>query len=138
MEVVNRYATLSAAIRAGSKLHPQGFGAYLQDGRTCALGAAREAMQLPTTIAMLEFFPYMLGRAQLIPCPTECAVAESCISTMCVHLNDEHQWTREAIADFVEAWENEHLGYETLTESEVTTSEPTTALLLQQKAALQG
>lgn len=83
---------------------------------------------------LCELFPYFV--AQNVDCPANCGQKGSYLSQVMVHLNDIHYWTREAIADFVESWENEHLGYETITE-EVTEDVSQPAVLLQQEAALQ-
>lgn len=80
-----------------------------------------------------EVFPYT---RQLVQC-AECEVETNLRDTV-FHFNDVHGWSREKISDWLEQWENEHLGYETLTESEVTTDETPATLSLQQEASLQG
>ncbi len=92
---------LSEAIRLGALLHPQHFGEkYLVTQgsvvASCAHGAAEEA-----------------GWQRVVDmderrCPV-CS-ADSCRSMyqtlgIVVHLNDEHHWTRERIADWVETQE---------------------------------
>lgn len=94
---------LSEAIRLGSMLGPQAFHQYeTDDGATCALGAASVAVG--NGAAYLGFFleheKLLGGKAT---CPA-CRV-DSLVVSVIVHLNDEHRWTREAIADWVETVE---------------------------------
>ncbi len=102
---------LSEAIRAGAKLRPQAFGKGFDGVGTCAMGAAFEGMGLdpksldleicqPIPEVLRELFPPKSVR--LCPvCGTQKALG------VIVHLNDEHGWTREAIADYVETLERE-------------------------------
>lgn len=95
---------LSEAIRLGAMLRPQVFGVTADDVGTCALGGALEA----------------IGRGHLKyhDSPTHWPVAGAVV----VHpvqgydhvlfgvarsLNDEHRWTREQIADWVETIEQQ-------------------------------
>lgn len=102
---------LSEAIRLGSMIRPQGFGRYWPDGKTsCALGAAFEAGGLRDHIEQA----YNSDVTGLLPpiwatfldgpqqCP-RCSWANEKIPTLSVitHLNDDHKWTREQIADWV-------------------------------------
>jgi hypothetical protein len=87
---------LSEAIRIGSKIRPQGTGLYFFAGRSCALGAAYEAVTgnyhesgtggLPDMVHwMEEHFGLSLSMGG------EIAVK-----------NDIDQWPREQIADWLE------------------------------------
>ena len=100
---------LSEAIRLGSMLRPQGFGAYTRDGRSCALGAAREAIGL--ILGWPGEWVVILSKRQ--KCPVCCVADVATVSLRhlvidrlfetIVLLNDEHHWTREQIADFIES-----------------------------------
>lgn len=87
---------LSEAIREGAKRHPQIFGDLYNrvDGAvvgSCALGAA---------MLMQRSFPLL--QSSRVTCP---ACMDPRIHTrldnIITHLNDNHRWTREAIADWV-------------------------------------
>lgn len=94
---------LSEAIRLGAMLKPQAFGTLWRGVGSCALGAAYDALGC----APFEF-PREIERfaAQTI---AVCPACESCwgpwppLSGVAVigHLNDDHRWTREQIADWV-------------------------------------
>jgi hypothetical protein len=103
---------LAAFIRDGMKRRPdQAFGDYYS-GQTasCALGAAYEAMyrlpddptgQRPTRD--LDWFFDCLDSVKA--CPGEGCRKRLYLAALLVHLNDDHRWTREQIA----AWlEDEH------------------------------
>lgn len=134
----------SEAIREGAKLRPQAFNGYARDGGTCAIGAGLEAMlERPLQIedcltegglrsvlketCFWDTFAYLHNVAAA---PCGCAepigfqtwdrksdVTESRLDNIIVHLNNEHHWTREAIADWLEQEENK-LGFVTVVESE--------------------
>lgn len=103
---------LSEAIRLGSMLHPQVFNAMWEYDvsddfdpgfmfrkviGTCALGAAVMAGYMTAL-----FTTQRLG----LPCPY-CHYENErwSLDTMITHLNDNHRWTREKIADWVETVE---------------------------------
>ncbi len=94
---------LSDAIRLGAMLHPQCFGALnvmaLETQRvlrTCALGAAEEAGY--DTSPLRENL-FLEARAQ---CPAGCMLTgQTWLRDTITHLNDDHRWTREQIADWV-------------------------------------
>ena len=98
---------LAQAIREGAQARPdQAFGEYFQ-GRhaSCALGAAYEGMYpLPSDAAGIR--PRHLERLfdcleyTLRSCPKGCKKRLP-LGAMILHLNDDHQWTREAIAEWV-------------------------------------
>lgn len=97
---------LSEAIRLGAMLRPQGFGAYIRDGRSCALGAAREAIGV--VLGWPEEWHLLLSKRQNCPvcCVADVAVAVPRLFETIILLNDDHHWTREQIADFIESqWE---------------------------------
>lgn len=99
---------LSDAIRLGALLHPQCFGMLweqnlnLQLRATCALGAAYHAAGIVrhgcVDVRDAEAtFPIM---AREVECPGGCGRVENCGDTV-AHLNDDHRWSREQIADWV-------------------------------------
>lgn len=112
--------TLAQAIREGATLRLQGFGAWFQvdsEGRikSDALGAAYEAIfGLPDGVATMPSvtlgsrcasklytpFPELIHREGLA-CP-ECKEHKSGLYEAICHLNDNHFFTREAIADWVD------------------------------------
>lgn len=103
----------SEALRAGAKKGKQLFNeSYDGQGGTCAYWAI-EAGGLsvpPTRILAREdvFF------GQIARCPADCGarvytdgattrLLEGYLFQMILHLNNDHHWTREAIADWIEA-----------------------------------
>ncbi len=92
---------LSEAIRLGAMLHPQTYRDYrTRDAHgvtgTCALGAAEEAGFPDPMTYLHELRTWCPG------CP-----ANGPLPAVIAHLNDQHRWTREAIADWVETIEPE-------------------------------
>jgi len=88
---------LSEAIRLGAMLHKQGFYEWRTRDTvtdeivaTCALGAAGAA----------GYFDVHQVPRWIADCPA-CSVRGAMICSILAHLNDHHQWTREAIADWV-------------------------------------
>lgn len=100
---------LSEAMRLGAMWRPQGFGQLWQervDGSfaSCALGAAFEALGCApgTSVVRLRGATWRwLAMAAGCPACHRAATREWVIE----HLNDWHNWTREAIADWVETIE---------------------------------
>jgi hypothetical protein len=77
---------LSEAIRIGAKIRPQGFCQYFYQGRSCALGAAFEAI---TT-----------REAQRLTAPMWTRLGMTvALHDEVVQRNDKDRWTREQIAD---------------------------------------
>lgn len=118
---------LSEAIRKGAEIRPQAFGEYFDAVDTelpedceselcsCALGAAFEVVAggpyfddvaLPCRREYLsEQFPVL--NVEGAACPVETCeedVSEALFFAV-THLNDEHRWLREEIADWVEQFE---------------------------------
>lgn len=99
---------LSEAIKLGAMLKPQGFGDYqTRNGGACALGSAMDAVGVETDIQN-SLTDLLLG--QLLPATNTSAACpvKPCnddfareIGSVIVHLNDDHRWTREQIADWV-------------------------------------
>ncbi len=96
---------LSEAIRLGAMLHPQHFGSarlYDVDADmaiigTCAIGAAEEA-------GYSFWVPDETLNANA-RCPQCDCWSRDTTRALIPHLNDDHRWTREAIADWVELQE---------------------------------
>lgn len=97
---------LSLAIRLGAMLKPQGRGRLISDGRTCALGAAVDAIgglnRHDEDRYQLAFdeWPILLRKVSHPLC------APDHLADIITMLNDSPiRWTREQIADFVESIE---------------------------------
>lgn len=99
---------LSEAIREGAKLRPQAFGAFFKNGGSCAEGAAAEAVgcaynenarwEPATHLNQHNLYRGVYAALVKAPCP----VAGCVRRPNTAHLNDDHRWTREAIADWLE------------------------------------
>lgn len=91
----------SEAIRLGSVLGPQGFGLSTnrRDGSLCANDAAMAAANL------ISIFQFPVAERE-IACPV-CELTNMLAGVVAVCLNDEHEWSRERIADWVESVERE-------------------------------
>ena len=105
---------LSEAIRLGSTLSPQGMGMYEDgEGRRCALGSALAAIgesALSDGIDNISIdnlisihWPHVddLLYDGISMCPDDCGATCSELGCLIVHLNDEHGWSREQIADYI-------------------------------------
>ena len=99
---------LAEFIRAGMKRRPeQAFGDYYQgQNASCALGAAYEAMyRLPSDAEGqhptrdLDWFFDCLDTVR--PCPGEGCRKRIYLAALLVHLNDDHRWSREQIAEWL-------------------------------------
>jgi hypothetical protein len=105
---------LSEAMRLGALLSPQGFGPQAMVGESrCALGAALAATQTASAgrhgvsteayALVNRRWPWLFVRG--VGCP----VCEDCPgwppAIVIGHLNDQHRWTREQIAAWVETLE---------------------------------
>ena len=104
---------LAAFIRDGAKRRPdQAFGDYYQgQSASCALGAAYEAMyRLPRNVSGqhptrdLDWFFDCLDTVKA--CPEDGCRKRIYLAALIVHLNDDHRWTRERIADWVQTIED--------------------------------
>jgi hypothetical protein len=98
---------LAEAIRKGADSRPdQAFGIYFEGRRaSCALGAAYEGMyRLPAAAEGIR--PKHLERlfdcleGTLRSCPEGCR-KRLALGAMILHLNDDHRWSRERIAQWV-------------------------------------
>lgn len=100
---------LSDAIRAGSKVTKQHFGdlfkiRYGDIGYTCALGAAAlgagEGIE-PNSYAITQRFPELYNHRDVCPVCNDTLYNQT-LFFLISHLNDEHHWKREAIADWLD------------------------------------
>lgn len=107
---------LSDAIRLGAMLRPVQAFYRLYDpgtGGSCALGAAAEAIGSGVfpdgyTVDAHARVPrewYVLRPTTMCPHCERSPAGAIQIDHVIVHLNNEHRWTREAIADWVEGLE---------------------------------
>jgi hypothetical protein len=102
---------LAAFIRAGASRRPeQAYGDYFKGKyASCALGAAYEGMyRLPDeaggtrpTKDLDWFFDCLEGTVRR--CPVEGCKKRLVLSALIVHINDEHRWSREQIATWLES-----------------------------------
>lgn len=99
---------LADFIRHGAERRPeQAFGDYYKGNTaSCALGAAYEAMYyLPANAEGtrptrdLDWFFDCLDTVK--PCPHEGCRKRIFLAALLVHLNDDHRWSRESIADWL-------------------------------------
>ena len=96
---------LSEAISLGATMRPQAFGTFLDaDGRTCAMGAALDAIGLIKTKRYhyddaLDAWPWLESEAP-VKCPV-CHQFDGVWMIIADHMNNLHRCTREAIAEWV-------------------------------------
>lgn len=107
---------LSEAIRLGAMLKPQGVLFALRNGKTCALGAAMDAIGALPQRRWFKWLPV----ADLEPAKARWPELNRIIRHPCSgrkwrlrrviwDLNDIRGWSREQIADWVEQIEREQL-----------------------------
>ncbi len=101
---------LSEAIRLGATLRPQAFGNYFKDGGSCALGAATEALGFRSDEYAVQIYAALIDKFDDVYCPgcPDCGQSFRNLR-MISHFNDDHRWTRERIADWVELHEPQPL-----------------------------
>ncbi len=97
---------LSEGMRLGAMIRGQAFGVAYDGSRSCALGAAFEAVGLRDHFQGymdfendLENDPWTWADDAKCDCPV-CGAPDSVAFTI-VHLNDTHRWSRQSIADWV-------------------------------------
>ncbi len=99
---------LSEAMRLGAMIRPQGYRTYWSSkGGSCALGAALEATgyDFPSagfgvpTLTLQNYWPF-IWRIE-VKCPGGCPGNMELPKAIITHLNDDHCWTRERIADWI-------------------------------------
>lgn len=92
---------LSEAIRLGAMMRPQVFGEYYVDGGSCAMGAACEA----AGVSGQQIQRYEMQWPDIINASCPACTGHRIWASTIVHLNDDHRWTREQIADWVQTIE---------------------------------
>lgn len=96
---------LSEAIRLGAMLKPQATHFLLFEDRTCALGAACEAVSIRISEGQSCLNNATFKRWPILRMRVQSPVAQYCqrasVSIVIQSLNDTHRWTREQIADWV-------------------------------------
>lgn len=97
---------LAEVMRDGLRHRPdQAFGAYFEGTHaSCALGATWEGMyRLPADVSGSRL-PHLERLFDCLDtlrsCPAGCRKTVN-LAAMIVHLNDDHRWTREQIADWL-------------------------------------
>jgi hypothetical protein len=100
---------LADAIRAGAlRRHEQMFGAYFEGtDRSDALGSAYEGIyRLPADATgvrpkgIYRFFTCLDDRVRR--CPEPGCIKQHLLDTLIIHLNDDHRWSRERIAAYID------------------------------------
>jgi hypothetical protein len=103
---------LADAIRAGAQQRrEQLFGAYFEGTtRSDAFGSAYEGVyRLPTDATgirpkgIYKFFACLDDRVRR--CPEPGCIKRHFLDTLIIHLNDDHQWSRERIAAYIDGEE---------------------------------
>ncbi len=99
---------LADLIRKGSLIRPQIFGTYVSLNGTCVVGAATDGLwgegwSGHKAIMALPNISLSLRR----PCDCRSDYAQYQLWQIMIHLNDDHRWTREQIADWVAIQEKE-------------------------------
>ena len=114
--------TLSDAMRLGAAMVPQAFGdTFVRNGQTivaaCAWSSVSIGLGFPSidVIGIYRRFPEL---HKTLPCP-ECDKSGyfggmPTLEELITHMNDDHRWTREQIADWIDSLkpENEHAAEE--------------------------
>lgn len=99
---------LSEAIREGAKLRPQAFGYYVDSSGSCSIGAAAEGIagynpsgQVCAILSAAGHWPTLKAPSH---CPEkDCEIRpDANVEAVCLHLNDDHRWSRERIAEWLE------------------------------------
>lgn len=89
----DKIKTLSQAIRLGSTFRPQGFDCFFQGGRTCAIGAAAEALYGEDGLdSVADKLDDIKARFQV----------NQDLLHQVYNRNDAHGQTREQIADWLQ------------------------------------
>src|SRR3972149_6029033 len=97
---------LSEAILLGSINTEQAFGKFYSNGKTCAQGAALDAVGCLDKVQQYtnhsihdKLWPWAAEKGTMITCPTgKCHEPRSFVRSFIAHLNNDHRWTRPQIA----------------------------------------
>jgi hypothetical protein len=101
---MDKIRRLSDAIRLGATFRPQCIGHLFRDGKSCALGAAYEAVNNSITgprkaNVLMRRFPALKEKVRH---PLTSGITDKLVCVI-PSLNDAHRWTRERIADWLES-----------------------------------
>jgi hypothetical protein len=112
---------LSEAMRRGSMMGPQiAWKLFGPDDSSCAMGAAFKGVGISSKGTVFDLigigyqiFPILQVHpappVPLHPCPVDwCTAKTDTMWSIIVDLNNNHGWTREQIADWVETIERQH------------------------------
>ena len=107
--------TLPEAIISGARKRPQAFGGIFdaRTGGSDPFGAALDAVigfQVPDDLSEDRYlrmlatrFPEILnGGERVCPACGRTSTTADALAVIAIHLNDDHRWSREEIARFVE------------------------------------
>ncbi len=94
---------LSEAMRLGAMLKPQGFSGFRHNGRTCALGAVADSIGGVSLDGVVSYYSHLTVQPATCPACVSSAYSPKSLVGAIIHLNDTHRWTRERIADWIEA-----------------------------------
>lgn len=101
----------SEAIREGARLSRQAFGSLYDRGGACAIGAACDWFEythgksISCGVDYLNEFPVANIVVRSFPCGCSPTRYRQHVDGVAAHLNDDHKWSREAIAEWVETIE---------------------------------
>jgi len=90
----DKITKLSDAIRLGATFKPQCTGTFFDNGRSCALGAALDAMATDDPNELVRRFPHLEQHRNSFGWT---------LYSIIVELNDQEHWTRERIASWLES-----------------------------------
>ena len=111
---------IAEAMRLGAQMGPQAFGVLFNNsGGACAVGAAIAGCGMTQRNNPRPFGEYFGVRPDVVVCPA-CG-EHSALFNVIVCLNDVHRWTREDIADWLEAQEQPSVAIELPVEEEAWT-----------------
>lgn len=100
--------SVSEAMLLGSMWKPQGFGIMMGGEKTCAMGAAYEAVNLTMNDQLPDEWRWLLSTYAFCPaCPSSSLPQQTMWGIIVRHLNDQHRWTREHIAEWIKTIETE-------------------------------
>jgi hypothetical protein len=104
----DKIKTLGQAIRYGATLKPQWRGAMIHDGKTCALGAALDALGLlkgavDAESQLVQRFQIDKSKRFLYPKRSLHSFGQcGTLFEVIVRLNDQYEWSREKISYWVD------------------------------------
>ena len=94
---------LSEAIRLGALISSQVVGTFVRGKAACALGAAVVATGTTAPTLRATWDRWRWAFAVTAPCPVCNLDNGSSVFMLITHLNDDHRWSREQIANWLAA-----------------------------------